>query len=272
MQATATRLCISSCAVVSLLVVGSRAGVASPRDVEPPVTAFVVSETAVNDDLNGDGDTLDAVVHVFTAADGVTVNLGLAAPITCQGGGFFCGPVQPVVGGTTVAFVVGEDAQGEIDLNGDEDAFDDVLFVYDARKDRLIETGLAAAHGIGRDVSSYRFVYPPAVLEDTVVFLVHEPAQGETDLNGDGDAFDAVFFILKAPSYRVVNLGLAAATLVGPFGSRNPLFEPTLDRNTLTVVAGEDEQGEVDLNGNGIPSEDVPFAVNVRSGKARLAD
>ena len=74
-----------------------------------------------------------------------------------------------------------------------------------------------------------------------------------------------------SPGSRV-NLGLAAATLVGPFGSRNPLFGPTLDRNTLTVVAGEDEQGEVDLNDNAIPSEDVPFAVNVRSGKARLAD
>ena len=116
------------------------------------------------------------------------------------------------------------------------------------------------------------FIYPPAVLEDTVVFLVHEPAQGETDLNGDGDAFDAVFFIVKPPSYKAVNLGLAAATLVGPFGSRNPLFEPTLDRHTLTVVVGELEQGEVDLNGNGILFEQVPFAVHVRSGKARLAD
>ena len=152
------------------------------------MTAFAVSETAVNDDLNGDGDTLDAVVHVFRAADGVTV---------------------------TVAFVIAEGAQGETDLNGDEDTFDDVLCVYDARKNRLIETGLAAAHGIGRDVSLFRFVYPPAVLEDTVVFLVHEP-----------------------PSYRAVNIGLAAATVFG----------------------------------NGILFEHVPFAVHIRSGKARLAE
>ena len=91
-----------------------------------------------------------------------------------------------------------EGAQGETDLNGDGDTFDDVLFVYDAAKNRVIETGLAAVHGIGRDVSSFLFVVPPAVLGDTVVFLVHEPAQGLTDLNGDGDTFDAVFFILKA--------------------------------------------------------------------------
>ena len=116
----------------------------------------------------------------------IATDCGTGPSITCQRGGFFCQPLQPGVSGPTVAFVVGEDAQGGTHLNGDEDTFDDVLSVYDVREDRLIETSLAAAHGTGRDVSSFRFVYPPAVLEDTVVFLVHEAAQGETDLNGDG--------------------------------------------------------------------------------------
>src|SRR5262245_26725601 len=179
----AARLCASSCAVVSLLVVGSRDAAALPRQVETPVTAILVSETA-GADLNNDGDTLDAVVHVFRAADGITVNLALAAAITCQGV-FSCGPVQPVVSGTTVALLVGEGAQGETDLNGDDDTTDDVLFVYEAAKDRLIGTGLAAVHGIGRDLSGgapalFRFVVPPVVLGDTVAFLVHEPAQGLT--------------------------------------------------------------------------------------------
>ena len=270
MQAAA-RLCVSSCVVVALLVAGSRDGVASPREVETPVTAIVVSETAFGGDLNGDGDTLDSVVHVSRAADGVTVNLGLAASRTCQGI-FFCGPFQPVVGGTTVALVVGEGAQGETDLNGDGDTFDDVLFVYEAARNRLSETGLAAVLGIGRDLSLFRFVVPPVVLEDTVVFLVQEAAQGLTDLNGDGDTFDAVLFVLKPPSQKALNLRLAAATVFGPFGSRNPLFAPTLDGHTLTVLVGEDDQGEVDLNGNGIIGEHVPFAIHVRSGKARLAD
>ena len=81
-----------------------------------------------------------------------------------------------------------------------------------------------------------------------------------------------MFFIANLPSYRVVIIRLAAASVFGPFGSRNPLFEPTLDRRTLTVAVGEDEQGEVDLNGNGILFEDVPFAVHVCTGKARLAE
>ena len=266
----AARLCVSTCAVVSLLAVVSRKAVGAPQEEETPVTAFVVSETA-GGDLNGDGDTLDMVVHVFRAEDGVTVNLALAAAITCQGI-FFCGPVQPVVSGTTVALVVGEGAQGETDLNGDGDTFDDVLFVYEATKNRLSETGLAAVHGIGRDSACSRFVVPPVVLEDTVVFLVHEPAQGLTDLNGDGDTFDAVLFIVRPTSQKAVNLGLAAATVFGPFGSRNPMFAPTLDGHTLTVLVGEVEQGEVDLNGNGIICEQVPFAVHIRSGKARLAE
>jgi hypothetical protein len=270
MQA-ATRLCVSSCAVASLLVAGSPGGAAAPREVETPVTAFVVSETAFGGDLNGDGDTLDAVFHVFRAADGVTVNLALAAATTCQGT-FFCSPAQPVVSGTTVALVAGESAQGVTDLNGDGDTFDDVLFVYDAAKNRLSETGLAAVHGIGRDLSSFRFVVPPVILGDTVVFLVHEAAQGQTDLNGDGDTFDAVFFIVKPASYKAVNVGLAAATVFGPFGSRNPLFQPTLDGHALTVLVGESDQGEVDLNRNGIIGEHVPFEVHLRSGKARPAE
>ena len=267
----AARLCVSTCAIVSILAVVSRDAVGAHQEEETPVTAFVVSETAEGD-LNGDGDTLDMVVHVFTADDGVTENLGLAVPIICQSV-VFCQPVLPAVNETTVAFVVREDAQGETDLNGDADTFDDVLFVYEADKHRLSETGLAAAHGIGRDVSSYRFVIPPVVLEDTAVFLVHETEQGMTDLNGDGDIFDAVFFLVRPTSHKVVNLGLAAATVFGPFGSRNPLFgPPTLDGHTLTVVVGEFEQGEMDLNGNGIASEEVPFAVHIRSGRARLAE
>ena len=163
-----------------------------------------------------------------------------------------------------------ESAQGETDLNGDGDTTDDVLFVYEAAKNRLVETGLAAVHGIGRGL--FLFVVPPVVLGDTVAFLVHEPAQGLTDLNGDGDTFDAVLFILKPHRIRPVNVGLAAATVFGPLGSPNPLFAPTLDGHTLTVLVGELDQGEVDLNGNGIIGEHVPFAVHVRSGKARPAE
>jgi hypothetical protein len=180
------------------------------------------------------------------------------------------------VSGTTVALLVGEGAQGETDLNGDDDTTDDVLFVYEAAKDRLIGTGLPAVHGIGRDLSGgapalFLFVVPPVVLGDTVAFLVHEPAQGLTDLNG-GDIFDAVLFILKPTLHKAVNVGLAAATVFGPIGSRNPLFAPTLDGHILTVLVGELDQGEVDLNGDGIIFDHVPFAVHVHSGKARLAD
>jgi hypothetical protein len=267
---TAARFCVSSWAAVFLLVIGSTDIFASTRKVETPVIAMAVSESAVGVDLNGDGDTLDAVVHVFRS-DGVTVNLALAAAITCRGI-FFCGPAEPVVSGTTVAMVVGEGAQGASDLNGDGDTFDDVLFVYEAAKSRLIGTGLAAVHGIGRDISLYRFVVPPVILDNIVVFLVHEPAQGLTDLNSDGDVFDAVLFIVKPTSRKVVNLGLAAATVFGPFGSRNPLFAPTLDGHTLTVLVGELDQGEMDLNGNGIAFEHVPFDVHVPSGKVRPND
>jgi hypothetical protein len=84
--------------------------------------------------------------------------------------------------------------------------------------------------------------------------------------------FDAVLFILKPPLQRSINLGLAAATVFGPFGSRNPAYFPELDGHILTVQVGELDQGEVDLNGNGVIFDHVPFAVHVRSGKVRLAE
>jgi hypothetical protein len=49
-------------------------------------------------------------------------------------------------GNSVAAFLVSESEAG--DLNGDGDAADDVLFVYDATTDELVTTGLAAAmHG-----------------------------------------------------------------------------------------------------------------------------
>lgn len=86
----------------------------------PRTYVFVAEQGS---DLNGDGDGLDYVLHAFDAATQERVNIGLAAaPINLE---------QRVFLGAGYAFVtVGEAEQGNVDLNGDGDALDAVLFVH----------------------------------------------------------------------------------------------------------------------------------------------
>jgi hypothetical protein len=67
-------------------------------------------------DLNGDGDAVDYVGHLHDLSTGVTTNLELATETIA-------------VAEATVAFRVNESQQGMMDLNGDSDASDAVLFV-----------------------------------------------------------------------------------------------------------------------------------------------
>jgi len=80
---------------------------------------------------------------------------------------------------------VPESAQGGRDLNGDGDALDGVLHVYDERADRGFSTGLALYGSYARDGS-------------LSAFRVLESVQGE-DLNGDGDLADEFAYVLDLP-------------------------------------------------------------------------
>jgi len=235
--------------------------------------AFIVDESEAGD-LNGDGDAADFVLHVFDAKQRVALNLGLAAASVCRtvlGPPFvICTPVSPVIGRSIVAFLVGEPAQSETDLNGDGDASDDVLHVYSVATGAIINTRLAAARDVGRDVSSYTYPVTPIIEGDGIVLLVGEVEQGASDLNLDGDAVDDVVHVIEPKSHEILNLELAAATVPGPFGVRNAIW-PQLDRHHVTFVAGESEQGGVDLNGDGDTDDQVTYELKMQSGRLRLA-
>jgi hypothetical protein len=237
------------------------------------LSVFPVDETEAGD-LNGDGDAADAVLHVFDAKQRVTLNLGLAAASVCRtvlGPPFvICTPVSPVIGRSIVALLVGELAQSETDLNGDGDAGDDVLHVYSVATGAIINTRLAVARDVGRDVSSYIFPVMPVVAGDGIALLVGEVEQGGTDLNLDGDAVDDVLHVIEPTSHQILNLELAAATVLGPFGVRNAIW-PQLDRHHVAFVAGEAEQGGIDLNGDGDADDEVTYELKMQSGRLRLA-
>jgi hypothetical protein len=114
-------------------------------------------------------------VSFETSAKGAqkaTRNLGLAS-------------LWPSVGTHVVGFLVEERRQGNMDLNGDGDAFDAVVHVFDGRRRRILNLGLAEREGIPS--------IPTA--GNIVAFGVHEKAQGNTDLNGDGDTDDRVIHV-----------------------------------------------------------------------------
>ena len=177
-------------------------------------------------DLNGDGDAADAVWHVDDARDAVGTNLGVAASLVCSASStpdFSCAAVDPVVDRMMAALMVSEQAQGETDLNGDGDTDDDVVYAYDGGTGATTVIPLALAKAVGRDVSSYIFPVPPVIAGSSVAFLVGEAEHGGLDLNGDGDALDDVLHILDVDTGEAVNTAFAAATVPGPFGSRNPI-------------------------------------------------
>ena len=128
--------------------------------------AFIVPENGQGgSDLNGDGDTIDGVLHVWSASSGLQ-NVGLHAVST-----WTASISQGVVG-----FLVREAEQGNTDRNGDGDASDHVVTAYTVATDTVHNLALAAPGG----------TTPIEADAGKLVFPVSESAHGGTDINGDG--------------------------------------------------------------------------------------
>ena len=149
------------------------------------LVALGVSEVGQGaSDLNGDGDVLDIVLHVYDSGTRVTTNTGLAM-------GFFV----PAIGAGAVVFAVSEEAQDGLDLDGSGSAVGNVLHVYDART-RLTRNAQ-------RNVTSN-----PVFHDHAFAFTTDEPTAG-ADLNGDGDQDDVSVF----QTYDLVVGGIVSVPL-----------------------------------------------------------
>ena len=101
--------------------------------------------------------------------------------------------------GNLVAFIVSESNEGS-DLNGDGDTNDFVPHVYDHTTGMTTNIGLA--------FSGFAFSLDGNLL----AFHVFESAQGNTDLNGDGDTNDLVLHVYDHTAVTpVTNIGLATS-------------------------------------------------------------
>ena len=198
---------------------------------------FTVVEADQGIDLNGDSDSLDGVVHVHDRVTGTTWNTGLAGS-------------SPRTDGRWVVFRVFEFSQGNTDLNGDGDSVDNVIHVFDPATGTANNLLLANSFGsFGR----------PGVVQGAVAFASSEASQGNTDLNGDGDTTDDVYFLHNPKSMTTFNLGLASCGDAGP----------ALNSRFAVMEVDEANQGNRDLNRDGDTSDCVLFAHNIRGNVTR---
>lgn len=191
--------------------------------------AFAVREGGQAADLNGDGDMLDSVLHVLRPGESTADNLGLAILDLHAAPGHF-------------AFRVFESAQANTDLNGDGDTFDAILHAYRSPTGQLVPTQLSAQlHRSTRGL---------------VGIQVFEGSQGNRDLNGDGDALDFVTHVLDVRTGRVRSTGMASSAIA---------VEP----GHVLIRVEEEDQGGMDLDGNGTADDAVAFLYSPQTGALR---
>lgn len=112
--------------------------------------------------------------------------------------------VVSATSGNWTAFLVPETDEGGTDLNGDTDANDAVLHVFDHLTGSVRNLGLAVEPTNG-----------PLVIErDVVVFAVSEPAQG-VDYNNDGFLFGSRLHRYDAARNRLFELPVGVEALFG---------------------------------------------------------
>ncbi len=159
--------------------------------VDGRFAVFLSPESNGGSDLNADADIDDLIPHLYDAVNGQIRVIPIAAALSATdrrehglSQGYFL-------------FAASEADQGT-DLNGDGDLDDDVLHLIAARTGMLHNLGLARTE---RDSIQVHL--------DLMSCLVSEEAQGMTDLNGDGDAFDSIVHILHPETQTVINTGLS---------------------------------------------------------------
>jgi cysteine-rich repeat protein len=158
---------------------------------------------------------------------------------------------------TRIAALVSEAGQGPagIDLNGDQDTADRVLFVRavgdpapaECFPSNWVNTGLAGD--------------ALAVSGDAVVVAVPEVDQGDADLNGDGDAEDRVLriwiYLADQQPPRVLPVGPTQALEDFVVGAGLVAFRTRECAQGGAVVSAECPAGGTNLNGGPDPEDDV---------------
>jgi hypothetical protein len=218
--------------------------------VSSTYAAALVSEAGQGQDLNGDGDQLDDVVMVHRIADG--------PPASCAGWANTQQAADSLdISGSMVVFLTPESAQGAgggTDLNGDGDKNDRIVQIWDAAAGSLIPGSQAAED----------FVLGSSLL----AFRTREAAQGNEDLNGDGDTLDDVLQIYDLNLRERWNTHQAVTPC--RLEACDPRVPYRVLNDTVKFLTFEADQGE-DLNQNGSGQDLILQTFNVRMAQQQGA-
>ena len=244
------------------------------------VAYLSVMERGHRQDLNGDGDLVDRVGHVYRHSESSVTNTRLAED----------GVESPVMGSDHIVIHVDEEAQGGTDLNGNGVVGESVHHAFDisssvstnlrttrrtSRWNRVVDGRFVSITPEPRDVNgdgdtddtvariidlrTKRMSFVPAsvlrfdAMGRTLVLLLSETGDGK-DWNGDGDTTDNVVGTYDMVSRRLRSLGLAG--------------EFRVSEEVLLVSAYETWQGNLDLNGDSDSLDPVLHYVSLPSGRS----
>lgn len=201
--------------------------------VDETLLSFFVGHSKA--DLNGDGDALDGVT--FRVLPGETDPSPRPA---------FTGRPVAMHGRRLIAAVA---ENGGHELNGDLYQIDTVPAVVDAvtLSGRIVPTAMGD-FGVLFTSPWENSALPDATDPSWFPIRVREGAQGQTDLNGDGDHADDILHIHFPRTGRTINTGRVAGHLVQP--ANLPGYDPDQVPDLLLYTLWESSQGE-DLNGDG---------------------
>jgi hypothetical protein len=193
-----------------------------------PLIGFVVPESVVGRDLDGDGETNRNLVYTYEAdIERLTQLFSVATDM------------RPIL--EDGRLLVAAQEAGFRDRNGDGDTSDQVLLVHDVR------TG--AAQNLARAVQPAFANLPRLGVEESLLALeVSESAQG-VDLNADGDLLDTLVEIRDLETGTILPTGLQVLELRVE-GGLVAMYAPEL---------GLDGPVGTDLNGDGDVLDTVAF-------------
>jgi hypothetical protein len=181
-------------------------------------------------DLNGDGDALDEVAHIWSAGGGL-VNTALALA------------GAPSAGAGGIGLAVAEWSQGGTDRNGDGDTSDVVAHAWSPTLG-VVNLGMAAGD-------------PPAAAGSFVGFATAESSNGGTDLNGDGDAVDQLPYAWDPVLGGLSQILALDSAFVADSGTAPNRWAAS---SRISVLVPEGTNG-LDLNGDGDTSDVVVHIV-----------
>ncbi len=229
---------------------------------DPDSKGFLLTVPEKDLDRNGDGDTADLVALLYEPRSDRIFDTALAVPYSAL-----------VQAGAWIGVPVGEQEQGELDLDRDGRIESSVPHVFDTRTGRSVNLGFRGSWlaGLEQQLLGLRVVIDGDVLLESELFawdprarrvrrtgvdvlgvlgssgdraLVHA-AETTEDLNGDGDRLDFVLAVYEGSTGTVRSLRVATSS----FGTSS--FVDRLAPGGMAVVLVPEAAQGVDLNGDG---------------------